>query len=55
MEGLADATSFRAPPAGAYERALGTLKSAGLRVEDTTKSGRLRANEHSRPAWSYGP
>lgn len=55
LRGLADATGFRAPPVGAYERALGTLKSAGLRVEDTIQGGWLRANEHRRPAWSYGP
>lgn len=55
LEGLAEATSFRAPPAGTYESALVTLKSAGLRVEDTLEGGWLRANEHRRPAWSYGP
>ena len=55
LEGLAEATSFREPPAGTYDGALHTLKAAGLRVEDTLKGGWLRANEHRRPAWSYGP
>ncbi len=55
LAGLADATAFRDPPAGAYEEALRTLKAAGLRVEDTLEGGWLRANEHRRPAWSYGP
>jgi phosphonate transport system substrate-binding protein len=55
LEGLADVTGFRAPPEGTYESALAALKAAGLSVEDTLPGGWLRANEHRRPAWSYGP
>lgn len=55
LEGLAEATGFRAAPPDTFERALVTLKAAGLRVEDTLEGGWLRANEHRRPAWSYGP
>ncbi|MEW5739900.1 MAG: PhnD/SsuA/transferrin family substrate-binding protein [Myxococcota bacterium] len=55
LAGLADATGFRAAPAQAFEEALSTLKAAGLQVEDTLEGGWLRANEHRRPAWSYGP
>jgi ABC-type phosphate/phosphonate transport system substrate-binding protein len=55
LKGMAGATGFRAPPPGTYEGALETLKAAGLRVEDTLEGGWLRANEHRRPAWSYGP
>ncbi len=54
LEGLADASGFRAPPPGTYETALAALKAAGLRVEDTLEGGWLRANEHRRPAWSLG-
>lgn len=55
LDGLADITGFRAPPAGTYEAALTTVAAAGQRVEDIVPAGWLRANEHRRPLWTYAP
>jgi ABC-type phosphate/phosphonate transport system substrate-binding protein len=55
LAGLADATGFRSPPEGTFEVALATVRAAGQRAEDMVPGGWLRANEHRRPLWSYGP
>jgi ABC-type phosphate/phosphonate transport system substrate-binding protein len=55
LAGLADGTGFAAVNEHAWEQSLALLKAAGLRVEDTLPGGWLRANDHRRPAWSYGP
>jgi len=55
LRGVAGVTGFRDVPAGTYEDALVTLKSAGSSVEDVVPGGWTRANDHRRPLWSYAP
>lgn len=55
LEGLAGATGFREIPAGTYEAAIATVRTAGRHVEDMVEGGWVRANEHRRPLWSYAP
>jgi len=52
---VAGITSFREIPAGTYEDALATLKSAGSSVEDMVPGGWTRASDLRRPLWTYAP
>ena len=55
LRGVAGITSFREIPAGTYEDALATLKSAGSSVEDMVPGGWTRASDLRRPLWTYAP
>jgi len=55
LDGVADATSFRAVDSKEYATATGRVRAAGRAVEDLVPDGWRRANENRRPMWSYGP
>ena len=55
LAGLADATGLRDVVPGTYEAAREVVAAAGRSVEDMVPGGWVRANEHRRPLWSYGP
>lgn len=55
LEGVAHASSFRAPAEGTYAAALAKVKAIGKVSEDLVPGGWVRANEHRRPLWSFDP